>query len=419
MHAQLNPLRAVFENSPATILAAQFHRVSSAQKIIDEAADLRKSFVGHDVYARQLTAAKHALSAGATTYDLAREYAASLKAASPYINEIEKLQKSLSTRTAAHELQRRTAGLDRSTTKYLQDLAGSWSSAADASARASLKLASVKITALEWEAQRPHIAMDAFQRATTWLNPLKDIQSVVLRDAERYRALYSVSQPLELLRNVIAAEAPNPFADYANNAALRLLETLRSIGIDQNFPVDGENEDAVDVGDDDLAPYAAIAQIQLANQRALDRALIEEIVSSLITAYQNLQSSRQKQIFQIYIYPILLSLIFSWINPYHDFIVKQKLEAPKPTSEKVVQQKARDSAAPAYVLESFRFVSAKSLSVRVNGKMRSPELGTLRFGQPVEIIRKLGYWTLVRYRDVDNEVEIQGWVLSRYLKKFR
>lgn len=448
IQAQLSPLNAVYDDSFARSIVEKINPRSATQKILEEMDRLKESLfgngayaaqlalkdglaeyamakeaesvraaLGHSMYASELTSLKHALGAPSGV-QLARQFADSLRAESPYINELAKMQKMLAGEVAASSVQLQ-AGLKATTAaNHAKEIFLSHTAATEASIRALQDEMSGRISALQIDAQRPHVLMDAFQRATTWLNPFEDIQrSVALRETAKYSALYAVADPMQLFLDTVGAATRNPFGAFTNESTIRIIESLRSFGIDHIQNV--VDDDDVEVTEEDLVPYTSIAQSQLANHVTLSADSIEALVSALMAAYQNLPTVRDRKIFQTYFYPILVSLVFALINPYFDFLIKQKLEASKPTTEKVVQQVARDSGAPAYVLETFRFVTAATLTVRVNGKMKSPSIASLRFGQPVEIVRKEGDWTLIRYSDADNEVEIQGWVLSRYLKKFQ
>jgi len=43
----------------------------------------------------------------------------------------------------------------------------------------------------------------------------------------------------------------------------------------------------------------------------------------------------------------------------------------------------------------------------------------LEFGQIVKVLHKSRKWTLIEYENDEDEVIIQGWVFSRYVKKFK
>jgi len=445
IEAYMNPSKGILESSAVSSVADYFSSKSEAQRIlgdingtrdllmesgyarhlqtdslvasavsgVTEAARIAASYAG---YAMELTATKHALGISSAS-ELAQQYRDSLQIQPSYINELEKFHKSLIGDTGVSEIAKLRAGLSTSTAMdYARDMLAERAVAGEASAKAFLDQVSGRMT-IALEAQRPHVLMDAFQRGTAWLNPFEEVQKTSAAwEAERYLALNAATDPMRLFQDTLNATFRNPFIDIAGENTRRIFESLQSLGIATPTSID-EIED-VEVTDEDLVSYVSLARTHLGNQVSIDAASIEELVVAFVAAYENLPSVRAKKIFQTYVYPFLLALFFSYINPYNDFIVKQKLEAANSATAKTVQQVARNSGVPRYVQDSFRFVNTKVLTVRVNGKIRSPAIGTLHFGQPVEILRKEDDWTLVHYSDSDSEIEIQGWVLSRYLKKY-
>jgi hypothetical protein len=92
-------------------------------------------------------------------------------------------------------------------------------------------------------------------------------------------------------------------------------------------------------------------------------------------------------------------------------------ESPQ-AAKKSVQENARATVGSIEILAEYRYVTAKTLSVRQNTKARSSEIGCLSFGIAVRLLKKEKDFALVRWTDKDSGAEIQGWVFSRYLGKF-
>ncbi len=70
------------------------------------------------------------------------------------------------------------------------------------------------------------------------------------------------------------------------------------------------------------------------------------------------------------------------------------------------------------ILKEYRFVTADYLNVRVNTSTSSRSVYRLEFGQVVRIINKDKNWTFIEYSD-DENIDIKGWVYSRYLSSFK
>ena len=69
-------------------------------------------------------------------------------------------------------------------------------------------------------------------------------------------------------------------------------------------------------------------------------------------------------------------------------------------------------------LISYRFTTASSLRVRQSGSIKSKQLDSISFGTVVRIKEKAKDWTHIEYTDSDSKLLKDGWVFSRYLRKF-
>ena len=66
----------------------------------------------------------------------------------------------------------------------------------------------------------------------------------------------------------------------------------------------------------------------------------------------------------------------------------------------------------------YRFVSAPSLTVWSKNSTQSRYVGKLYFGYLVRVVQKKKHWSLIEYRGKEGDVIIQGWVFTRYIKRF-
>jgi hypothetical protein len=260
---------------------------------------------------------------------------------------------------------------------------------------------------------------DTYQRATAWLDPLRAIAPAHdwLTELEKYRSLTAVADPLRLYRDM--TEQLYGASTWGVTQQIReMLDALEWVGRDIDSAASDADRAEQQIDEDDVVRVSSLVNTSPGTV-SLSPDSIAQFVQAWMSAYEQLPSVQDKKIFATYIYPVIVALVFALINPYGDFVVKQKLEAANKSSEKDVKLAARESGIPAQVIENFRFVRAQRLDVRRNGRMRSPTVGVLRFGQPVEILKKDGDWTLVHYSDSESDAAIQGWVLSRYLKRYR
>lgn len=117
--------------------------------------------------------------------------------------------------------------------------------------------------------------------------------------------------------------------------------------------------------------------------------------------------------------PVLIGILFTFVNPIGDFYVKKLLEdTPKQEATKNIKNAARETVGDIRLLKDFRFVGTESLALRNAPKAKAVTVGQLHFGQTVRVIEKERDFTLVSWQSEDGKIELQGWVFSRYLKRF-
>ena len=69
-------------------------------------------------------------------------------------------------------------------------------------------------------------------------------------------------------------------------------------------------------------------------------------------------------------------------------------------------------------VDNARYVIAEKLNVR-NGPSNDYDIiDTLKYGNVVKIKSKVKHWTEILYKDIENDIFIEGWVYTRYLEKF-
>jgi len=70
------------------------------------------------------------------------------------------------------------------------------------------------------------------------------------------------------------------------------------------------------------------------------------------------------------------------------------------------------------VFDSYRFVNCEELNIKLSNNKKSKVVDTIYARQSVEFIEKKGKWVRIKYKK-DNEVNKEGWVLSKYLSRYR
>lgn len=165
-------------------------------------------------------------------------------------------------------------------------------------------------------------------------------------------------------------------------------------------------------------------QINSVINDVVDRAIsqsnnqLESFLAALSVEFSNVKDKPSQEIFAKYVYPLILAIIFSIINPASDYFVKNELTRSERETKKEIKADVASAVNDANKLADFRFISRKSLEIHQNPGVKSPTLSSLKFGQAVVLIEKKGAWSLIIWSDQSNQVSVKGWVLSRYLSKF-
>jgi hypothetical protein len=202
------------------------------------------------------------------------------------------------------------------------------------------------------------------------------------------------------------------------SSARQLLETFAHApsvtGLGKRLE-DGEDavEDPAAREQEDEAVQELVAKIET-------QPTLQEAVSQMLLAIErNKQPALQVFLVGILL-PVLLAVCSVLSAPYVDFHVKRALEtSSKREDNKTVKEAAREALHDLRLLQDFRFVGAKCLQVMATARARGPVIGNLQFGQVVRVVEKERDFTLIAWKSEDGKAELQGWVFSRYLERFR
>ncbi|MCL1164444.1 SH3 domain-containing protein [Shewanella chilikensis] len=146
---------------------------------------------------------------------------------------------------------------------------------------------------------------------------------------------------------------------------------------------------------------------------------LEESINNLVEEIRSQKDPITQKLLIWFIYPLIVAIVVSFINPVVDHHVKSYLNADKRVLSKQIKQSVRSSITDESILGEFRYISADILNVRYSATQKSETIGYLRFGYAVVVIEKQRNWTLIEWNDPDSDVQITGWVFSRYLAKFK
>jgi len=143
----------------------------------------------------------------------------------------------------------------------------------------------------------------------------------------------------------------------------------------------------------------------------------EQYIDTLINEIRSLKDPILQKVLAWLIYPIIVGLVLSVVNPVADNYVKDTLKGgEKRQIVKDVSNAITSTVSNKAYLSSFRVVTATSLNVRKLGSNKSDVVGTLYLGDVVEVIEKDRKWSLISWQDSESDALLRGWVFSRYLK---
>lgn len=237
---------------------------------------------------------------------------------------------------------------------------------------------------------------------TKQLEPLRQMRIVMESNMIRSSYLNDINVTLNAFSTIenLKEEKPNlPIWDYVNNEK----ELLSS----NQF----ENEESIEI---EKHIEDIVEQFEKNINNGLDNA-----VNKIIGFIGTIKNDKLRQhLFGIFI-TIFISLLFSFISPIIEDFTRKLMSSDKRKTEKLIQKEIKKSIPSTEYLSYIRIISCENLNVRSGPSNNSMIIGNFRFGQVVTVVRKNRNWTLVQWKSEDDDLEITGWVYTRYLKKIK
>jgi len=147
---------------------------------------------------------------------------------------------------------------------------------------------------------------------------------------------------------------------------------------------------------------------------------IKNSIKDINTSISNIKSSGLRYFILSLIFAFILQFVFTVfgkeITDYSKSIFKQKSRI---AIKKITEASQQLSIETKDVLRNYRYVSKDILIVRLNPKQKSQKIGELFFGQVVQLKKYKKDWSFVEVTDENLTEHFEGWVLSRYLRKFK
>ncbi len=178
-------------------------------------------------------------------------------------------------------------------------------------------------------------------------------------------------------------------------------------------------------GDLNVSSVDAISQVDESNISEQILILSEESQSD-IEFIDNLflwLSSQQESVQKLFNYfllcvfiPYAISVAAGLTTPFYE----NKLNQYQSSDLRIVKKEIINTTIEKFStpeLQVYRFVYATALNVRSFRSKKSEIIDKVYLGKTVKLINKLKSWSWIEYEN-DSEETVQGWVLSRYLKRF-
>lgn len=260
---------------------------------------------------------------------------------------------------------------------------------------------------------------------TSMSDPLKsfrDSMALISDPLKEHRELMaSLSDPLKGIRKSIA-NISAPLNDFRNSIDTNLsLNHIKNIALEVQSDLNVDTEGLVTLS----SKRITVSELQeLSNKIIHESSLVhsdslEDSINNLVNEIKLQRDPLTQKILMWFIYPLIIVIIASFINPVVDHHVKSYLNNNKRVLVKELRASVNSTVQDKDILKSFKYVSADVLNVRASDTIRSETIGYLRFSSVVIVIEKRKNWTLVEWNDSETNVQITGWVFSRHLAKFK
>ena len=258
-------------------------------------------------------------------------------------------------------------------------------------------------------------------------DPMKELR-------ESMKALQMHDPMKELRESMKALQINDPMKDIRES-----MKTFRSLGTlgdlvngltDERWELVLDGTDGIEVHADGQVTIDSIlvtqekvqeiAQQVISNCNEIRTLQFEQYIDSLINEIRSLKDPILQRLLAWLIYPLIVGLVLSVVNPVADYYIKETLNSgEKRQVVKDVSKAITNTVGNKAYLSSFRVVTATSLNVRKLGSTKSDVVGKLYLGDVVEVIEKGRNWSLISWQDTESDVVVRGWVFSRYLKAIK
>lgn len=232
---------------------------------------------------------------------------------------------------------------------------------------------------------------------SSFSNPMKELQA----------SLTNISEPFRNIQNTLI-----------NNVSLKSIREI-ALSVQSDIEVDGEGVVSLSSKRIVVAELQELSDTIFRNSSLAESNSLEESINNLVNEIRTQKDPLTQKILIYFVYPLIIIVIASFMNPIIDHHVKAYLSSDKRALTKELKASVNSSVDNKDILNAFRYVSADTLNVRASASGKSETIAYLHFSSSVMVIEKQKSWTLIEWNDPETEAQVTGWVFSRHLAKFR
>jgi uncharacterized coiled-coil DUF342 family protein len=251
---------------------------------------------------------------------------------------------------------------------------------------------------------------------------LRESMALMSDPLKKHREMMeSFSNPMKDLRTSLK-HLSDPFSEIQNTLLKSSsLKSMRDIALEVQSDIEIDKEGFVSLSSKRIiaADLQELSNTIFQSSSITESRSLEESINNLIDEIKAQKDPLTQKILIYFVYPLIIIVIASFLNPIVDHYVQPYLNSDKRVLAKELKARVNSAVDNKELLNTFRFVSADILNVRSSPSVKSEIIGNLRFSSSVMVIEKRKNWTLIEWNNPETDAEITGWVFSRYLVKFR
>ena len=244
-----------------------------------------------------------------------------------------------------------------------------------------------------------------------------------IRDFTESMQAYEYPDPMKELRESLFSHRFNLTTSELENSVFSLVESIAPESLPTAYELDTDlkanSDGSISIGENSIA-YEELQEIVtnvVSNSIDTNNPQLENEVTRLLNEIRSLKEPFIQKLLVMLIFPIIVGLVLSIINPITDHYIKEYLSnGEKRAITSKVKKTINSSIKDKSLLSSYRIVTANILNVRKSASRKSTIVGKLYFSDAVQVLQKDRNWTLIQYQDMENTYLIKGWVFTRYLK---